>query len=204
MEVLSNQEVTSDRLRRIGFYLQLLGGAAIAAIIVIGPLAYISFRKPTYRNFRVVDEGKLYRTAQLNEAGLERVILEYGIRTVVSLRYADDGEPSPPDEWEEQVCQRLGVQHVRIRPGYHEGDHGEKNARVAYDRFIELMRNPNNHPVLIHCFRGVHRTGCFCAVYRMNVQKWSNEEAIQELIDFGYDKLKEESDVYNFMKSYRP
>ena len=38
-----------------------------------------------------------------------------------------------------------------------------------------------NSPLLIHCFAGIHRTGPYCAVYRMEYEGWSPAEAIEEI-----------------------
>ena len=46
---------------------------------------YLSYHNRSFRNFRVVEEGVLYRSGQLNVAGLSRIIHDYGIKTVVSL-----------------------------------------------------------------------------------------------------------------------
>jgi tyrosine-protein phosphatase SIW14 len=64
------------------------------------------------------------------------------------------------------------------------------------------MRDPANHPVLIHCFAGIHRTGTFCAVYRMDFQGWSSREAIAEMRTLGFATLDECQDVLGFLEHY--
>ncbi|EQL32172.1 hypothetical protein BDFG_05551 [Blastomyces dermatitidis ATCC 26199] len=53
---------------------------------------------------------------------------------------------------------------------------------TPYETVIEvlmLILNPMNHPVLIHCNKGKHRTGCVIACFR-RVQGWSLMAALQE------------------------
>ena len=50
------------------------------------------------------------------------------------------------------------------------------------ERFLRLVRDPANGPVLVHCKRGRGRTGIMAAVYRMEVNGWPIERAIQEMI----------------------
>jgi len=172
-----------------------LAGVVLFALIVGVPLAYSAQRLRVYRNFRVVDDGVLYRSAQLSEARLKRVIEEYGIKTVISLR--DGGrkkEPFPPDHAEELWVRGQGLNYRRIAPPVW------KNA----DGFLAIMNDPKNHPVLIHCFAGIHRTGTLCAVWRMESHGWSNEEAVREMKLFGYENLDNEEDVQEFLDSYRP
>ena len=66
------------------------------------------------------------------------------------------------------------------------------------------MADPANYPVLIHCFAGVHRTGAYCAIYRMEHDHWSNEKAIAELKSCGYVNLDEEWDILGYLEQYRP
>ncbi|HMC66841.1 MAG TPA: hypothetical protein VKI65_18035, partial [Gemmataceae bacterium] len=49
-----------------------------------------------------------------------------------------------------------------------------------------------------------HRTGAFCAVYRMEYQHWTNADAIQEVKDFGYSNLDDEWDILTYLEEYRP
>ena len=81
---------------------------------------------------------------------------------------------------------------------------GLRRRYFSIRRFLEVMDNADNFPVLVHCFAGIHRTGAFCAVYRMEYDRWSNEEAIAELYACGYKYLEDEWDLLDFLKSYVP
>ncbi|HEX4591770.1 MAG TPA: hypothetical protein VH120_17670, partial [Gemmataceae bacterium] len=61
---------------------------AVLGVIVGLPVGYASYRNANLRNFSVVKPGVLYRSGQLSLAGLERIIHDHGIRTVVTLRDA--------------------------------------------------------------------------------------------------------------------
>ena len=79
------------RLARILFSL------AIVALIAVAPLLYNMHVNRTYRNFRVVRRGVLYRGGQFSHDGLERIIHDHGIRTVITLRDANYPGDPPPD-----------------------------------------------------------------------------------------------------------
>jgi protein tyrosine/serine phosphatase len=64
------------------------------------------------------------------------------------------------------------------------------------------MSDPANHPVLVHCFAGIHRTGAFCALYRMEFDGWSNEQAVQEMKELGYADYHR--DVFAYLRRYQP
>ena len=65
-----------------------LGVSTVLALIV-GPVVYAFYQEKQTRNFRVVRDGILYRSAQMTLPGLKRIVHDHGIRTVVSLRDAD-------------------------------------------------------------------------------------------------------------------
>jgi len=181
-----------------------LGGLLVIAIICGAPYAWHRYREQNFRNFRVVKEGVLYRSGQLSIAGLARMVHDHGIKTVVTLRDADTpGEP-PPDLAEEEFCRREELYHYRITPRNWEAPDGSAPARIGVNQFVEIMRDPKHHPVLVHCFAGVHRTGAYVAVYRMEFENWPNHKALAELRTLGYDNLDREDDVRGFLENYRP
>lgn len=180
--------------------LRSLFSLSILAILVGGPWAYWSYRETSHRNLHVVEDGVLYRSGQLTLQGLARVVHDYEIRTVVCLR---EGEQDS-DAAEEKYCRRWGINHVRIPPRAWSGPYGHVPAEQGLAAFRKVMDNRTNYPVLIHCFAGMHRTGAYCAVYRMDYNGWSNAEALSELKQIGYQTLESDRDLCAFLKNYRP
>lgn len=182
-----------------------LAGIAVVAVVVGLPVGHAHHRQANLRNVKVVRPGVLYRSGQLSLEGLDRLIDAYGIRTVVSLRDSDDPATPPPDAAEEAFCKTLDVRHVRIAPRswWPEYD-GAPPAEQGIETFLKVMDNPANYPVLVHCFAGVHRTGAMVAVYRMEYDRWSNAEALDELRAGGYENLDRELDVLTYLQNYRP
>jgi protein tyrosine/serine phosphatase len=180
-------------------------GILIAVLLVAGPLWYRSYSFARFRNFHVVREGVLYRSGQLSLEGLKQVIQDNRIRTVVTLRDSrrNPGGP-PPDSAEEAYCKEHHLKHYRLPPIAWSAQDGSVPALTHVRQFVELMSDPANYPVLIHCLAGKHRTGAYCAIYRMEIEHWSNEQAIEEMAVFGYDNLQEHEDLQRFLHRYRP
>jgi len=177
----------------------------VAVSVFALPAGYGYVREKHLRNVRVVEEGVLVRSGQLSPAGLGRVIHDYDIRTVVCFRDVEEGKATvPPDQWEEGFCANLGVNYHRMPLRVWSYDHGVIPADENVEKFLKIMADPKKHPVLVHCFRGVHRTGTYCAIYRMEFQGWSNEEAMEELKALGYDNLDKEDDVRGYLERYAP
>src|ERR1700730_14222622 len=171
--------------------LQLVFSLVVGVLLVGGPLWYKREHERHFRNFRVVHEGVLYRSAQLDLDGLKRLVHDYGIKTIISLREGDAAEDQQEAEW----AAKVSINHVRIPPRlWAPGGDGAVPAERGLATFRQVMNNPANYPVLIHCFAGIHRTGAFCALYRMQYQGWSNREALSELRALGYATLDEDED----------
>ena len=179
-------------------------GLLVAALLVAGPWGYAHYRQIHIRNFRAVREGVLYRSGQMTITGLKAAVHERGIKTVITLRDSASANEPPPDLSEENYCLAEGLNYVRISPRSWWSPDGSIPAEIGVRRFLEVMDNADNFPVLVHCFAGIHRTGAFCAIYRMEYDRWSNEEAIAELYACGYKYLEDEWDLRDFLKSYVP
>jgi tyrosine-protein phosphatase SIW14 len=109
--------------------------AAALAVVVAAPLVYSAHQNTYMRNFRVVEEGVLYRSGQLTPTGFERVLHDYRIKTVITLRTTRTAA-APPDTWEEGVCAAKNVKHVRIVPRVWGADEkGEIPAEQAVQEF---------------------------------------------------------------------
>ncbi len=185
--------------------LRIVTGTFIAVLVIGGPMAYSSMRLKQIRNFRVVDEGILYRSGQMSVKALARTIDEYRIKTVISLRGREIEDQKPfPDEAEEKYCRNLGINYIRIRPKrWTPREDGSIPAVENLELFRKIMKQPKNYPVLVHCFAGIHRTGAMCATYRIDFQNWSNENAIHELKRLGYVNLDSEGDILGYFEHYQ-
>ena len=53
-------------------------------------------------------------------------------------------------------------------------------------RFLKIITNSNNTPVFVHCQYGADRTGTMCAIYRISVEGWNKNEAIDEMTNGGF------------------
>jgi tyrosine-protein phosphatase SIW14 len=185
-------------------WLRLIFAFSMFAFIVAAPIKYALYWQSHIKNFHAVHEDVLYRSGQMTLVGLKDVLQDYGINTVVTLRDAKRAGEMPPDQDEEDYCRSQGINYYRISPPAWLAPDGSVPAEAAVKQFLAVMDRPENYPVLIHCFAGIHRTGAFCAVFRMEYEHWSNEQAIDELRAQGYTNLPDEWDILTYLENYQP
>lgn len=167
-------------------------GGAIALMLLVVPFYYYRATYSTHKRLRVVTEGKVYRSGCMTADGFRDAIRRYGIRTVLNLQ-EEASDPDLRDSYfstssvrESQVCREMGVRYEFLSVDLvHPKDFATQKP-ATIERFLKLMDDPNIYPVLIHCRAGLHRTGCVLALYRMEYEGWSKEEALRELKAHGF------------------
>ena len=123
-------------------------------------------------NFDVVEQGKFYRSAQLDTTGFERIIKDHGIRSILNLRGAST---RPWYREEVELATALGVEHY---------DYPLHSDRIVtpgqIDEILKIIRNAPK-PILVHCSAGSDRTGLVSAVYLFGIDGESADSAAMQL-----------------------
>jgi len=114
-----------------------------------------------------------------------------GVKTVIDLQR--DGLDN-----ERQLVESAGMKFYRIPMTTRTVPTSDDLAT-----FLQLVNNPANQPVYVHCAGGRHRTGVMTAVYRMTHDGWTSDQAFKEMkqYDFGADFLHPE--FKRFVFGYR-
>ena len=152
-------------------------GALSLAVVVAGVAVKVATLRGPY-HFAVVEPAVLYRSGQLDGAELERVCASQGLRTIVDL--CVERRDSPKALEEQAFAQAKGVRYVHL-PIIEDQ---EAMAR-SVDEFLRIVDDSTSHPILVHCWLGVKRTGALVAVYKMEYHRISNAQALAELPAFG-------------------
>src|SRR5205085_811409 len=144
----------SDGTTNMRRFFDVVPALLIALLIVAAPLWYKQQHDRRVRSFHVVEEGVLYRSGQMDLAGLKRIVHDYGIKTIVSLRDGETGLDQDEAEW----ALKTGINHVRIPPRPWWAPDGAIPGAIGLAEFRRVLAEPANQPVLVHCFAGIHRT----------------------------------------------
>ena len=148
------------KVQRIGL---LLTGAFLIAVLIAA--AGYSYWSVFHHRFLAVTDGKVYRSGAMPIKALENKVQEYGIQAVIDLRtYRDEVDA------EHTAMEQLGVRHF-ILPAE------QAPIEATVKSFLQIMKNREHYPVLIHCKDGEGRAVLFSAIYRIEFENWSNERA---------------------------
>jgi protein tyrosine/serine phosphatase len=124
-------------------------------------------------NFRVIEDGQAYRSAQLDASTLRLVVRQYGIRTVINLR--GENAVAVWYQRERATAEELKLKLVDIPLSAHRLP-SRANLLQLYDTFKAA-----DGPILIHCSAGSDRTGAAAAIWRMVVRGEPRAAAVREL-----------------------
>ncbi len=175
---------------------------SILALILLFPLytnmAFADTQKTSglkqvITNFDEVEPG-FYRSGCLLNNSYP-YLKEAGIKTVINFI---DHKSQVKKETEK--LKELGIEEISIPWN---GFDYPKDEDVQ--KFIQIVKDPAKHPVLIHCKRGAERTGLMVACYRVAVNGWGADRAYEEMKAHSfrgvwYGHLKKY--LYNFAKGY--
>lgn len=140
------------------------------------PLVLVLWTEPSpapssIPRFEKIADG-LFRGGQPDKAGFE-YLKSQGIRTVINLRGENDEEP---------IVNGLGIQYVHIPMAVMPWS---KISQKSIKSYFEVLNDPANYPIFVHCRRGADRTGVMVALYRIVAQGWDGKKAVKEARDIG-------------------
>jgi protein tyrosine/serine phosphatase len=120
----------------------------------------------------------LYRGAQPQRSAFAE-LQKRGVTTVVSLRRENPAAIAA----EKNQVESLGMRFVHIPVG---GFSAPTDEQII--RFLSIFRDHQEDTVFVHCHYGEDRTGVFIASYRMGVEHWPADQALQEMYRFGFHR----------------
>jgi len=140
-------------------------------------------------NFARVNPN-LYRGAQPTEEGF-RQLKAMGVKTVIGLRsnHSTKKEVEAAGLFSIELPLKADLECVP-----------PTDAEIR--KFFDVVLDPTRQPCYFHCAFGKDRTGTMAAIYRMEMDGWSPDEALQEMDSFGYHTYYK--DFAQFIRDYKP
>ena len=166
--------------------------AVIAALVMLSAAQAAQqdslLSKIKIKNFGCLNEN-YYRGAQPTGSDYAD-LAALGIKTVIDLQRVGVKD-------EQSIVEAAGMKFIRI------GMSDKKRpAPEQVEMFLQVVNDPANQPVFVHCKGGRHRTGAMTATYRMTREGWTAEQAVAEMKRFDFDRGFGHGDLKDFVFDY--
>jgi protein tyrosine/serine phosphatase len=181
-----HQPNQARRRRKCAFLcacITLLLTSTLPPVILVGAAS-----GPRIDNFGQINQH-YYRGAQPNAAEFME-LQQLGIKTVIDLQ---EGGNSKEPAW----ARNAGMQYFNIPLS---------STRPATDgqteHFLQLVNDPQNWPVFVHCAGGRHRTGEMTAIYRITRDSWTADQAYQEMEQYDWYSIGGHGPLKDYVFEY--
>lgn len=141
-------------------------------VILLLSFSVVPQTEKSLPNFSKVNNN-LYRGAQPKDVGFDE-LKKLGIKTVLDLRSADDRAKD-----EEKLVLAAGMKFFNVAL-----DNWSRPSKEEMQRAQSIINDPANQPVFVHCKRGADRTGTVVAVFRIDHDRWTADQALDEAKKF--------------------
>jgi protein tyrosine/serine phosphatase len=184
----------STRIKFISFY--------IALFSVVYLFNYLYDTHLNY-NFEEISKEKVYKSGVIPPNKIVEYVQRYKIRSIIDLRMPGTKDlrlnPEKVDEIaleKEAVSKIAGLNYFNIPSD-------QVPSRNSIDTFLSIMNDQKNYPVLIHCYHGTGRAVLYSAIYKIEYENFTNEQArldTRELVIFS--SFDHRTPKGEFLKSY--
>lgn len=135
-------------------------------------------------NFQIVADN-FYRGGQPDPQGAEW-LLQNGVTTEVDLRGDDRDNSINPPQWQPKKVFNIAMP-----------DYGSPTFEQV-EQFVDVINNPENGKVFVHCKAGIGRTGLMTACWRISQGMSADDALALENINCFAGALKQEDFVRDF------
>ena len=151
----------------------------VVAIIATTSGSYAYWYTHRYKHFAVHESGMVYRSAWVEPDVFSELIEKHQIRTIINL--CEPGEMGDA-RWDGQRAAVRGAGAQLLELPMPRTINAEDPAVTEY---LDVLKNPDNYPLLVHCQHGVTRTAKLLALYDIAFRGMSARDSLQRMPLFG-------------------
>ena len=150
-------------------------------LFIVGLGAFTFWYNNLNHAYRVITDGKVYKSGLIPPSQLADYLIPNKIKTVVDLLdpgIQDKLNPAKQDEIDAEnkaiknINKKYGtnIKHINIQSG-------QIPTKKTLEAFYKVIDDPKNYPLHIHCYHGTGRAVIYSAIYRMEKENWDNKKA---------------------------
>src|SRR6185437_5955115 len=128
------------------------------------------------QNFHVVLDHQIWRSGRPPSLAVIQTLASQGLRTILDVEN-DNAAIAQERQW----AQQAGVNFISA-----EMDSFQPVNENEINQDLNILNDPRNGVVLVHCFAGSDRTGLVIGLYRVLYQHWAPQDAYKEMLSYGF------------------
>ena len=148
----------------------------IFLIVLVGVGKYV-YDMNINHNFETITENKVYKSGVIPPDEIADYVSKYKIKSIVDFRFPGTGDDvNNPEIPVELTAEKQAIAKIKGVNYFNDGSDQvptQKNLAI----FFKIMDNPDNYPVLLHCYHGVGRAEMYSAIYRIEYENMDRDEA---------------------------
>ena len=141
---------------------------------------YIWFNHFNYR-FSEVAQGKVYKSALIPPDKLEDYLIENNIKTVIDLLHPGLHDRLNPASQDNVNNEQFAIDDINAKYNKSIEHINIASAQVPTEdtlsRFFRVLDDKTKYPVLIHCYHGTGRAEMYSALYNIEYQGMTPDDA---------------------------
>jgi predicted protein tyrosine phosphatase len=149
--------------------------------LLVGLGAFVFWYNNLNHTYRVITDGKVYKSGLIPPNELEDYLIPNKIKTVVNLLDPGVQDRLNPAKQEQINAEdkaineinnkyKTNIKHVSIPSG-------QIPTKKTLEAFYKVIDDPKNYPLHIHCYHGTGRAVIYSAIYRIEKENWTNKKA---------------------------
>lgn len=153
----------------------------VFTILILGIAVFSYWYYNVNHAYRVISEGKVYKSGLIPPDELEKFLLPNHIKTVIDLLDPGVQDALNPAVQADIDAEQKAIDEINKKYGTHikhiNIPSGQIPTKKTLKEFFKIIDDPKNYPIHIHCYHGTGRAVIYSAIYRIEKEGWSNKKA---------------------------
>lgn len=151
-------------------------GFSILAFVLVLVGKYV-YDMNINHNFETITESKVYKSGVIPPNEIASYVKKYRIKSIVDLRMPGTNDlVLNPEKLGELQAERNAVAKI-TGVNYFSNPSEQVPNQKNIEIFTRIMDDKANYPVLIHCYHGTGRAEMYSAIYQIEYENFTNEDA---------------------------
>lgn len=150
----------------------LLGLFAVVVILVVKNV----YNTHLNYNFKTITNDKVFSSGVIPPEKIKDYVEDNNIKTIIDFRHPEIIDELNPANIDDITKERNAVSKID-NVNYHNIPSDQVPTQQNLDSLFNILDNEDVYPVLMHCYHGTGRAQIYSAIYRIEYEDFTNEEA---------------------------